>query len=129
VNLNNIEIDTKSSIDEILDKKIYSKHNRFGFNTRGSLLDDEISSINFSEFLPKKDVHNPYHKSNELRGNKVDYFVQQYPDLYDYYYDTISIDKVRNYENYFPHNNIQRMALDFEQERIEKLIKTYQGNK
>ena len=48
-------------------------------------------------------------------------------DNYDPYYHNLNLDRVRNFEVYFPNNNIIKLMVEFEKTRLEKLVQMRLG--
>lgn len=103
-----MDIDTHSSIEDIYERKIYSRPTLPNIQNkrRSSWLDNDASSLHFSEFLQRRDFLSKMTEQKYGSGNRVDSNANLNLEYYDHYHEAVGIDKVMNYENYFPHNNI-----------------------
>ena len=109
------EVSSYSSLDEVLDRKIYDPYP----------LDYVEDSTNVKYLdMSRHYIHIP--KKNRQKVSEVEYFMK---NNYDPYYHNLNLDRVKNFEVYYPNNNISKMIVEFEKVRLEKLVERKLGLK
>lgn len=115
-----------SSIDEVLDRRVYDPA--------------PLDYVEDTKFMRYLDIEENYYKPIASIGTlqfatprrarpkvgEIEMFVK---DNYDQYHHNLNLDRVRNFEVYFPNNNIIRMQIEFEKTRLENLVQMRLGLK
>jgi len=107
-----------SSIDEVLDRRIYDPQPL-----------DYVEDTTHMKFLDLAGQYRPQSIGNLIQGptskrtrqkiGEIESFVK---NNYDPYFHNLNIDKVKNFEVYFPNNNIAKLVVEFERVRLEKIV-------
>lgn len=111
-------IGSYSSIDEVLDRRIYdiqpldfvedTTHMKF-LDLAGAFRPQSIGTL----------AQLPNSKKNRQKVGEIETFMK---NNYDPYYHNLNLDRVRNFEVYCPNNNIARLMTEFEKVRLEKIV-------
>jgi len=113
-----------SETDEVLDKNLYDPQPIVYYDDEGMF---KVFNPDDNIFLKKTHKKSITKTSQEKKKpNEIDQFMIK---NYDPYYKNISIDRVQNFEVYFPNHNITRLMIDFEKRRCEKILQMRVGTK
>ena len=112
------KIGSYSSLDEVLDRKIYDPKpiDYVEDTTHIKFLDvsDTMKHVSVATL-----IHVPASKKNWEKVGEIETFVR---NSYDPFYCNLNLDKVKNFEVYYPNNNITKLAVEFEKIRLEKIV-------
>lgn len=115
-----------SSVDEVLDRKIYDPKPL-----------DFIADTVHMQYLDLTDAYRrqtslgtmsqiPASKRSKQKFGETEMFMR---NNYDPYFHNLNLDRVCNFEVYYPNNNIARLMVDFERIRFEKIVQMRLGTK
>ena len=120
------EIGSYSSIDEVLDRRIYDP-----------MPLDYVEDTKFVKYLDVDEQYKPtvslgtlqYAMQSKRARSKIGEIEMFMKDNYDSYHHNLNLDRVRNFEVYFPQNNIIKMQVEFEKTRLENIVQMRLGLK
>lgn len=113
-----------SSVDEVLDRKIYDPKPI-----------DFVADTTHMKYLDLSDALKPPSiatltqvpanaKRSRQRVGEIEMFVR---NNYDPYFHNLNLDRVKNFEVYYPNNNINKLMIEFEKVRLEKIVEMRLG--
>jgi len=113
-----------SETDEILDNNIYDPQPIIYYDESGV---ERYFDPDNNKYWQKKLYRKPtLSKGDKRKADAIDLFIQK---NYDPYYKSVNIDKVHNFEVYYPINNITKLITEFERIRMEKILQNRVGLK
>lgn len=114
-----------SSIDEIFDRKVYDpKPLDFVADTTHMKYLEFPDGFRYSSAQTLN--HIPGSKRMRPKVGEIETFMR---DNYDQVHHNLNIDRVKNFEVYYPMNNITKLMVEFEKVRLEKIVQMRLGFK
>ena len=106
-------VSSYSSLDEVLDRKIYDPHPL-----------DYVEDTDNVKILDMSRNYVHISKKNRQKVGQIETFMK---NNYDPYYHNLNLDRVKNFEVYYPNNNIAKLMIEFEKRRLEKIVEMRLG--